>query len=1440
MKQSQNGKPQTGKPQNDKPQKSTLKRHKQNTNQKQNTNLPPPKQQKIQNLTSTLQEKKNGLIITTGDCSDFDGFLALPLYFKTAIEKGYDVAFIMNYPAYFGVDKNLPENITDDNLIKSLISGNAKTANNPKPLQNSITKTANDITNLERIKTKLDKLNSKLKINLDELNELKIDTNSARITSLKDENNNINLFINEIVNKIGKQELGKGYKYSYETFKIFKNISDDTNSGKLFPSESGESGINKLFRSFNIISDKKSRFFNLIEKQFNNINKNSYLTKSGFSGILLLTFISYYIVNKYWELAVGKSGTNSKLHFCIGGINEINPFSVNSIKNEYDVYGNIVYDDHFKTSKSLFGKNNSGQSLVDKYLDTFIEVIQKFTSLNKVLATNYESIYIDMNGSMAWYEGNDMTVLNDKADNVKGVFVMGGVLSYAQVNTLGANPFLNRLSCATMNQLYHPDNTKAFFDKFNDKLFFITNNEINANFNFVTATYEYFFQNMIDIKLLPTDKNYILNKCFDAYYQSRPGDRKPFDVITALALVEKIIQDTNNNAQMTNIKTSSLLYNSEYGITILSHPNDKSKTVKDLFNDFIINGTFNKFDIQKPNSFSEGLIKEATDILPKLSNIPNILYTNVRGLFANNKDTYITNITNIMTSTPMKNTPILVTETFNIDGEISDIKLKIFQKIKDHSGKELFIFGDIEGAIPHSDVIFNSEAPANRIAAKNTVNAMINNPIITIKDKNHLILLGDITDNYKYDIRLLQEIQRLYNEKKNITTIIGNRDINKIRLRDECFIVTNTNELPWITPIKRVTTNNPTYFTELCKDIATNYEFGSTKSYKFLFDLGEIINGNKISNPKKNGRFITNSKKEEVNLKTYSYQPYHWKTPDFKNTSPNDKYTSNNLDRIQTLYVTLGAGDVINNRYEELKALNIIDEKILIDENILNNFKYAALAISNMLMSIKWPTDLITNLHKDVQSLNGLHADYLKNSKLIDIFSYNKANYLISHTGIPPYLSIPFGFAPLLEKPKTLKYQSLDYLNLFINKINTEKTNLIENYLNLEKYTTNAAFIEYLQASLNDDTLVKFVQLSANTGIRIYDDYRAGSTFTTMFGHSINNILLHPYFKEKSLKEKPNSKVGGTYWSDKESFLYIDMVELCNKEIDYNIIGHQPQGLFPTVIQEQNTKETKHVCLDVSMMSRKSHIATGAYAYMHVKGNNINICGKFKCLDNFGINYLDNTNLNQDFKYTIDIDTFITNNDFNNIKDSEYKESFINNSKYTNLKNFIINTETKNKMNNMLLDEFKKYKESHLTFDIYFNTNTKKLQIGEILNEYKNANTLNVSQIPTDKSSNLFDFLKKDITSKLSFNLLNQNIVNNKNIIFGFSNTYTNYCLIEKAASVAAAAEGGKSKKKYTKTPQKLEIGKKSHVIYKGSRGAQYIKKNNTYINIRSLKNKCI
>ena len=54
-----------------------------------------------------------GYIITTGDISDFDGFLALPLYYQKAAQDGLDVVFVMNYPAYFRKEYNVDDHVVE-------------------------------------------------------------------------------------------------------------------------------------------------------------------------------------------------------------------------------------------------------------------------------------------------------------------------------------------------------------------------------------------------------------------------------------------------------------------------------------------------------------------------------------------------------------------------------------------------------------------------------------------------------------------------------------------------------------------------------------------------------------------------------------------------------------------------------------------------------------------------------------------------------------------------------------------------------------------------------------------------------------------------------------------------------------------------------------------------------------------------------------------------------------------------------------------------------------------------------------------------------------------------------------------------------------------------------------------------------------------------------
>ena len=429
------------------------------------------------------------LIISTGDCSDFDGFLALPLYYKAALVKGEtDVAFIMNYPAYFN------------------------------PTKNTVTYSAGEITH----------------------NTGDLRRPDAVVAGL-----------------------GLGYNYDLKVFleaQKQKQRQADADKRAYYDSyfavrEKFEKIPDLLFRfasDHGILDD--------LPKGDNGLTIPDYIVEK-----CILTYTAFKICTSIWNLCkdvikAPRGVDPPNLRICVGGTNDMNPFSALQVKNEIAVYNQAI------------GLSNVSAS---DLLMQFKNVTTLSTTINSAA---YEYIYIDMNGSMAWFRGQDAITLMNNRSKVIQVFVMGGVLSYSQVNTIGATPFLNRLSCATMNQLYHRKRTFEFFDAFKEKLVFISNNEINANFNFVAP------QNVNDtpfydsLKELyrtlfgPTPKTAgyralyeVIYNSFTAFYDSRTGDRKPFDVIPSLALCEYIL----NGNQIPHYQTLQLIYDNKYGITIL-------------------------------------------------------------------------------------------------------------------------------------------------------------------------------------------------------------------------------------------------------------------------------------------------------------------------------------------------------------------------------------------------------------------------------------------------------------------------------------------------------------------------------------------------------------------------------------------------------------------------------------------------------------------------------------------------------------------------------------------------------------------------------------------------------------------------------------------------------------------------------------------------------
>ena len=112
-----------------------------------------------------------------------------------------------------------------------------------------------------------------------------------------------------------------------------------------------------------------------------------------------LTDVGFELSRKIWEQLPSPKGRGT-CTFCIGGINSITPFSSKSAKNEILVYAQHVAEDAPKIDPqemTLYDKH--GKELSEQDLTHFLSV--------------YDEIYMDFNGSMAFFQKEWKECLSD-------------------------------------------------------------------------------------------------------------------------------------------------------------------------------------------------------------------------------------------------------------------------------------------------------------------------------------------------------------------------------------------------------------------------------------------------------------------------------------------------------------------------------------------------------------------------------------------------------------------------------------------------------------------------------------------------------------------------------------------------------------------------------------------------------------------------------------------------------------------------------------------------------------------------------------------------------------------------------------------------------------------------------------------------------------------
>jgi hypothetical protein len=667
--------------------------------------------------------------------------------------------------------------------------------------------------------------------------------------------------------------------------------------------------------------------------------------------------------------------------------------------------------------------------------------------------------------------------------------------------------------------------------------------------------------------------------------------------------------------------------------------------------------------------------------------------------------------------------------------EIAEEKLGIY-KFDDNSN--IYCFSDIEGNMPDE---------LNKLMFKYDPKKEIYNPL-PIK-KNVFVFTGDLIDRGKYSIRNLQKMLKLKQYyPHDIILICGNRDLNKIRMYHECSIDYIEKNILDIKNVKERPQDINEIISKLKSMDKENIEFKNS-----MVVIASNINIKGIVND-----FTTITEEgKEVKIKPSN----DGKVDDvFKLSYADD------LTRIPKMYsYTLGSVEQVKFFKEEFIEIFKLD-KTIFDNN--DELLYKLIAMMNMVMGKEW-----YNLPNELEQYNALYIKYLQKCHIIASFTIKDKLCIASHSGIPYYDDKKEGgvkhfYIPSeigLEKP-ILEENNIEN----IKKINVNFNTFINGVL-LNKYVDNYTHDQYK----------KYVAMSATCGnIDITETLKLTSEASPVVSSLVitkndNGIITTVYDKRDiSLKN-----------------LIVKDTDTKIKKI-YNIYGHVPTGLLPTVrMNEDDNLTSYHIGLDISRAENGGGISNKlSFVYLKITDNDDTLTGKTITTLPYDkvikvIKGKDQQNLQKDETIKTGINI-------------EYKDLDIN----TYFDNKIIEEKYHTYVNPKEGEEKKPPKPIDGLLYLYtIDNKTFYGMHGYILVKYEVDEVGQTSKLIT---------VSKSSKSPSSKSPLSSNVSKPQSPIVG----------------------GGKKNKTYTKSDKRFMNGKRQMVIYLGKRGCEYVKTAGEYVSL--------
>jgi hypothetical protein len=503
----------------------------------------------------------------------------------------------------------------------------------------------------------------------------------------------------------------------------------------------------------------------------------------------------------------------------------------------------------------------------------------------------------------------------------------------------------------------------------------------------------------------------------------------------------------------------------------------------------------------------------------------------------------------------------------------------------DFEDKDVYCFSDIEGNMPTEiselmgftrDKISNDSLIYVKETKKTQEDFQIQNKAF--------VFTGDLIDRGSYSIRNLWNINMLkYYNPDNLILVCGNRDLNKIRMYHECCIPYIENN---ILNNKDIDKNIDIYeifnLLDTISDDNTNIFKHNSR------DIAKIINIPNLINPYKDsdGTTIT------LNIVRQTYDENF------------EKSYRDNIYRIKDIYeYTLGSPNQIKFFKDELEILFKINfgfnDESFTDDNFKRNFNFDSknykkllkfIAMMNMVMGKMWENDI---LPKCLRAYNGLYIRYLSYSEIIAVFrkKHNKLCF-VSHAGLPynhddeeneSGFYIPSNIGSNLlpatnnnidDNIKLIKEINKDFKLDFISKINSF------DYLKSIKYK-------------------KYVAMAATCG-----------TIKISGSNTSEDII------EEEIISDASPVVSRLSEPDKYDKRDKSLIKLINNDKEilkiYNIYGHVPTGLLPTVRKKKDDNLISyHIGLDISKAENGLGISNKvSYVYLKITNDLDTLTGK--------------------------------------------------------------------------------------------------------------------------------------------------------------------------------------------------------------------------------------